>query len=222
MIHMMSPESLHKAELAVPHKSAVLAQSFRELTMIHEDGDGGEVFMNLERELRNAGFELATQDDVRKIFNDNTLICRSELFTKVIDTITAEDPLLIANNETANMCIMASGTGFKTAMQEGFSGRDVDGIVKTVITFKPEHLRTRSNIPTTDELWQTKPKTAQVSLIGSGELYPEDITMVSFRFPIRLYPEELLSETERDLLENEKITFIVRHYHVSKNERAVH
>lgn len=117
------------------------------------------------------------------------------------------------------MCIMASGEGFRVAMEEGFSGEDVGNAVKAVMTFRGSHLSSRDSVSRDAELWQTKPKTAQVSLIGEGEVALDDIVMISFRFPSHLFPEELLTDEETERLESgEKVPFIVRHYtpHIEK------
>jgi hypothetical protein len=108
--------------------------------------------------------------------------------------------------------MMLSEMGFKTAMQEGFAGSDVANHVKTVITFRGDHLVSQSPIPKDNELWETKPSTAELSLAGAGEIYPEDIKMISFRFPIHYYPERLLSEDEINRRDEDKMHFVVRHY----------
>ncbi len=70
-------------------------------------------------------------------------------------------------------------------------------------------------------LQQTKPQTALVSLAGRGEIHKESVKMVSLRFPVRVFPEKLLTEEQRDLLEDNKINFIVRHY-VPVNKMTAH
>ncbi|MEZ4194855.1 MAG: hypothetical protein R3B53_00420 [Candidatus Paceibacterota bacterium] len=48
----------------------------------------------------------------------------------------------------------------KTAMQEGFSGREVGGIVKVIISFIGNNLSDRICDFQEDDLWETKPHTA--------------------------------------------------------------
>jgi hypothetical protein len=169
-------------------------------------------FSHLESELFEAGFTRAAQGEVTQIFENGSLFCRSEAFSRVIDLLLEEAPIPIVDKQRANMCMMASGNGFRVAMQEGFSGKDVDGMVKTVITFTPIHLTTKSKIDRENTLWNTKPQTAEVSLAGGGEIFSEDVMMVSFRFPIHHFPEDTLSQSEREQLEESGMRFIVRHY----------
>lgn len=206
-----SPEPTRKSS-----ETELLAQGFRELSETHEQA----VFKTLEKDLFEAGFTLAPHPEVVQTFNNASLLCRSESFSHVMDLIIEGSPLTVRDTGDANMCIIASGSGFRVAMQEGFSGKDVDRMVKVVLTFKPDHLRSRNPIARTNELWNTKPETAQVSLSGGGEVFLEDVSMVSFRFPIRYFPTDLLTESEKDLLEEDAIGFVVRHYNVSK-ERTI-
>jgi len=194
-----------------------LAHGFRELAA-SPDKNESDVFEILEQDLTEVSYKLADQPQANEILNNNSLICRSESFSRIMNLILEQEPLTITNNGDANMCVMASGSGFRTAMLEGFSGKDVASVVKTVLTFRPSHLTSRSQIPRDSTLWETKPLTAQVSLSGGGEVLQEDVMMVSFRFPIRRFPNRLLSETEKDLLEEDKIQFVVRHYLPDKKE----
>lgn len=189
-------------------RSAHLADKFKGLRETHED----TVFDTLEHDLLESGFAQASEYEVVEIFNNNSLVCRSESFSKVMDLLLESSPIEIKSTGDANMCIVASGSGFRVAMQEGFSGRDVNGLVKTVITFKSDHLKEKNKISKTNDLWNTKPETAQVSLSGDGEIFSDDVVMVTFRFPIQYFPNRLLTESEKDLLEEDKIRFIVRHY----------
>jgi hypothetical protein len=191
--------------------SALLASKFRQIGQQTENKET-HPFLDLERDLLSAGFALGAQPEVARVLNDPSLLCRSESFSKTMNLILDSAPLIITNRDHANMCIMASGGGFRVAMQEGFSGDDVGNVVKTVLSFSGEHLVTRKSIRRDDSLWETKPDTASVSLSGGGEVLPEDIRMISFRFPINYFPKEVLSETERDALEEGRGGFIVRHY----------
>ncbi len=190
--------------------STILASKFLQ-TRTHDESET-HPFVELEQSLFEAGFTLGAQPEVARVLNDPSLLCRSESFSRVMDLILDASPLLITDRENANMCIMASGAGFRIAMQEGFSGSDVGNMVKTVLSFSGEHLTTRRSIDKHDSLWNTKPDTASVSLSGGGEVLAEDIRMVSFRFPIHYFPETMLSEAERDALEEGGGGFVVRHY----------
>jgi hypothetical protein len=197
-----------------------LAHNFQELPT-HPNSES-HVFENLESDLKEENFELATNIDVSEVFNDQSLLCRSETFSRVMDLLLSKNPLAVNHKlGEANMCVMATGAGFRTAMHEGFSGKDVGGIVKVVLSFKDTHLIKRENLTRDNKLWDSKPDTARVSLSGSGHIEFEDIEMVSFRFPIRYFPEDLLTEVEQDNLEAGGIKFVVRHY-IPSTKKALH
>lgn len=208
----MSLESFSSApSLEKVSESTRLASAFRELSPLR--GSESPVFKNLEEDLLNENFQLTEGSVVADIFHTPSLICRSESFTRVIDLLIDKTPITINGSpDEANMCKIFSGEGFKIAMAEGFSGKDVNGMVKVVMTFANTHLEHTDSISKTNSLWQTKPDTAEVSLSGSGQVLPEDIRMVSFRFPINYFPTELLTEDEQEQLEERSIKFIVRHY----------
>lgn len=167
---------------------------------------------DLNERLREAGFIQGDATTVIRIMNENQGLCRSESLSKVLDLL-AGTPITVTNpDEHANMCTMAGGSGYRTAMQEGFSGKDVAGAVKVVITFADTHLLKRQPIPRDNDLWRTKTATAQVSLIGQGTITPEDVDMISFRFPVALFDENKFTSEERELFENDELRFIVRHY----------
>ena len=200
--------------------SSELAHDF--LGLLESKSQSGYVFEKLEESLLSENFRLADTIDLTPIFYDSSLICRSESFTKTLDLLQEEKPIVVLNEEgQANMCAMLSGDGFKIAMTEGFSGKEVGDVVKTVITFRGAHLVSRSPIETDNELWERKPKTAEVSLVGKGEITLDDIEMVSFRFPIHMFPDEKLTETEREQLDDAGIKFIVRHY-IPDHKKATH
>lgn len=192
-------------------EAARLAGLFRE--MKPSSTKEQHVFEELEADLEQAGFSLAEANEVAEVLQEQRLFCRSESFEKVMNLILKEQELKITNyGDEANMCSVASGRGFRVAMSEGFSGKEVGGIVKVVITFSGEHLTAKNPIEKDSRLWESKKETAMVSLKGKGVIMSDDIRMVSFRFPIKFFPKELLSEDESDGLDDEKISFIVRHY----------
>lgn len=201
----------------LPQKS--LAQIFQDLS--HNSVENGletSAFKSLENALYENGFTIAGSIEASEVIQSDTLLCRSENFTKVIDLIESDNDLVISNaSARANMCTMSAGSGFKTAMLEGFSGKDVGGLVKVVISFTGSHLEQTKSISKEDDLWKTKPETAAVSLAGQGVVTKDDLRMVSFRFPIRIFPETYLSDEEKERLEEENINFIVRHYIPNKN-----
>ena len=198
-------------------KSSLLAKNFSGQVLEKLDHT---VFAELESALAQAGFTVADTIAVQEVFNNQTLLCRSENFSKTMDLIFDHTPLSIENSDNhANMCTMSAATGYKVAMSEGFSGKDVEGIVKVVISFESTHITNHGHLSSTDDLWKFKPQTAEVSIAGSGQIYPEEIAMISFRFPIHYYPDDMLSEAEQDLLDEEKISFVVRHY---IQKRATH
>lgn len=195
----------------MPSESARLAHLFREMRASgHEDE---RVFETLEEDLDLAGF---TQGETREVFDvmhEPGLLCRSEAFGRVMDLLLEQKDIVIENPEDdANMCRVDGGAGFRTAMLEGFSGKDVDGAVKVVMTFEGSHLESHHPISRDSKLWETKPSTAAVSLRGRGSILFDDIRMVSFRFPVRFFPKESLRESERDRFEDGQLDFIVRHY----------
>lgn len=194
-----------------PNEAARLAGLFREMKPLSTQEQ--HVFEELEADLEQAGFSLAEANEVAEVFQEQRLFCRSESFEKVMNLILREQELKIANyGDEANMCSVASGRGFRVAMSEGFSGKEVGGVVKVVITFSGENLTAKNPIEKDSRLWESKKETAMVSLKGKGIITSDDIRMVSFRFPIKFFPKELLSEDESDGLDDEKISFIVRHY----------
>ncbi len=188
----------------------VLAEHFSKLTT--EEGNRS-VFEELEQTLEINNYELADNNTAYEILHDDSLLCRSENFSRVINLIQEQTPIEIENSEELpNMCTMSSTNGYRVAMSEGFSGEDVGNTVKVVVSFRGSHINNRGHVSREDDLWKFKPQTAEVSIVGSGTIYPEDVEMASFRFPIHLYPEQKLSEHELEMLENEEIQFIVRHY----------
>ncbi len=192
-------------------ESARLTERFKKRVSQEIPDDG--VFEELEADLESVGFSLADAQEVVAIFSDQRLLCRSESFEKVMGLIMRERKIDIVNLENeANMCVVLSGQGFRVAMTEGFSGKEVGGAVKAVITFQGIHLTTKNQLGKDSRLWEEKPQTAKVSLSGSGTIDPFDVRMVSFRFPVRMFPREMLSEEELGFLDEEKISFIVRHY----------
>jgi hypothetical protein len=219
----MQPENfLHAKESDAGNvsKSVFFAQRFAKLS--ESRVVDATIFEELERTLTEKNFNLAPHSEVAKIFNDNSLLCRSENFSRTIDLLTDHHTLVIENDDShANMCTMMSGQGFRIAMMEGFSGKDVKNNVKTVITFSGDHISDRHHVPSNDSLWETKPDTATVSVVGKGQIEYSDITMVSFRFPIHIFPSALLTEEEKDALEEKKTRFIVRHY-VPNKKMTVH
>jgi hypothetical protein len=197
-----------------------LVAGFRNLVAVGKEDIS--VFESLENDLAENGFSLADMNAVFEILHDDSLLCRSESFSRIMSLLLEHQDVEITNPDSrANMCVMAAGNGFKTAMMEGFSGKDVDGAVKAVMTFDGENLSVKESIPRDSQLWEFKPETAKVSLAGSGLVHSDDVRMVSFRFPVRFFPENLLTEDEKDRLENGKIAFIVRHY-ISEKKKTVH
>ena len=209
----------------VPHSEAQKSAAARvaeEFKALEQHPGEVIVFQDFERELNGHGFELGVNEQVASLFGRSGLICRNENFTKVMELITEGKPIDILNRKyQANMCTVAGGEGFRIAMSEGFSGEDVGGVVRAVITFKGDHLTERDTLPSDAEMWKTKPRTAQVSFPARGQVTYDDVEMVSFRFPLSMYPEPMLSEEERQMLEEEGVHFIVRHY-IPKNKAATH
>lgn len=195
-----------------------IAEKFQKLSLEEGLSAQEQTFESLENTLLEHGFSLAGSIEAAEVIQSETLLCRSENFTKVLDLIESDTDLEINNADAwANMCTMSAGSGFKTAMLEGFSGKDVGGIVKVVISFSGEHLVSTASISKDNDLWKTKPETAAVSLAGQGVVTKDDLRMISFRFPVRFFPETHLSDEEKDRLEEEKINFIVRHYVPNEN-----
>lgn len=188
-----------------------LATEFRRVRDSHEDES--HALEALEQALETSNFDRAHEYDVAQILQSNALFCRSENFSRVVELLTRGIPIeLRSKGYQANMCIMASGEGFRTAMLEGFSGSDVGGMVKAVMVFDGSHLDSHATIPIDKELWETKPETARLSLSGEGQVLLDDIKMLSFRFPISYFPNNLLTEVEKEQLEDGEIHFVVRHY----------
>lgn len=193
------------------NEAARLAGMFKEMGFRKTKDQ--HVFEELEDDLEQAKFSLAETGQVFEIMHNRNFLCRSESFEKVMNLLMRQADIQVVNHQNdANMCVMAGGDGFRVAMTEGFSGKDVNGLIKTVITFRGEHLVSAKPIERESPLWESKKKTAEVSLSGRGVIIAEDIEMVSFRFPVQLFPKELLNEDEVERLDDEKIFFVVRHY----------
>ncbi len=183
------------------------------LSALFKKTDRPDVFLEIEKTLYESGFSLANENMIAEVLNTQNILCRSESFEKVIDVLTLGKDINITNeNDEANMCIMASGIGLKTAMIEGFAGKEVAFKVKVVITFKKDHLIDAKPLDHHSRLWDTKRETAEVSLKGRGKIVKDDIVMVSMRFPIQYFPHTFLTEREQEDLDEEKISFVVRHY----------
>jgi len=202
-------------------------ESVRLSKRLREMGEGKNtevsVFEDIGEDMQESGFCLARANDVAEIFQEQNFLCRSESFQKVMDSLIANQDIDVANyGDEANMCIMASGKGFRVAMMEGFSGKEVGSKVKVVIVFKRDHLISTQPIGKDSSLWNVKKETAEVSLRGKGRILSGDIEMVSFRFPVKYFPENLLTEQEQDSLDDEKISFIVRHYIKNKKAETIH
>lgn len=212
----MSVETFSSIE--VPGEAARLAALFRRLGESEEDPE--TVFENLERDLIAAGFERGDAYAVVEILHDPALYCRSESFTRVMELILDKQKLSVQNPaDDANMCRAEGGAGFRVAMLEGFSGKDVNSATKVVMTFSGGHLISREPMPRDSSLWQTKPETARVSVRGRGSVAFEDVRMVSFRFPTRLFPPEQLTEEEIDRYEEGRGDFVVRHFVAGQKEK---
>lgn len=212
----MPMESFSSHESRQKNEAVYLASLFRELGK--KEGTD-VVFEMLEEDLRSAGFERADMIEVAQVLYNPTLYCRSELFTKVIDLLIERKHISVANKRgEANMCRTERGSGFRTAMLEGFSGKDVGSMTKVVLTFSEECLVSKKPIEKESLLWQTKPETARVSIQGEGDITFEDIQMVSFRFPARHFPQQQMTEEELDRFENGDIHFIVRHFISQKDK----
>ncbi len=204
----------------IPTRTSLLAKEFKDL--ITPEGDKEKTFTDLEQSLNEAGFEYATEAELSNILTEHSTLCRSESFSKVMSLILDHVPITLRDPEgEANMCRIASGDGFRVSLLEGFSGDDVANTVKTVITFRGNHLSSHTTINHNNSIWETKPETARVSVSGEGEIHLDDVKMVSFRIPTKLFPDHLHTETERELLEDDKIGFITRHF-VPAIKKTVH
>lgn len=180
---------------------------------LNEENLESLAFQDLENTLESSGFTKGGSENTLAILHNNSLYCRSDSFTNILEVTVNEESISLTNpDKMANICKMNSSRGFKTAMTEGFAGEDVNHHVKSVVTFRGDGLEEKSPVPKDDKLWTTKPNTAESSLIGSGQITKDDVEMVSFRFPVSFYPAEMLTGDEEDKIEDSEIDFIVRHY----------
>lgn len=197
-----------------------LAALFRKLGESAEDTEA--TFEDLESDLIEAGFERGDAYAVVEILHDPSLYCRSESFTRVMELLIEKKDIEIQNSrDAATLCRADGGAGFRVAMLEGFSGKDVNATTKVVMTFAGDHLTSREPMPRDSSLWQTKPETAKVSLRGRGTITFDDVQMVSFRFPVKLFPVDRLTEEERERFEEGRGGFVVRHY-ISGQKKKSH
>jgi hypothetical protein len=81
-----------------------------------------------------------------------------------------------------------------------------------MLNFSGENLESNNTIPKNHSLWELKPETAQVSKAASGLINKGDLKMISCRFPAHFYPEELYTEEDLEKLDEDELSFIVRHY----------
>jgi len=170
-------------------------------------------FTELETILKKSGFTEANKPDVVTILNDSSLFCRNESFGRLIELLENNTSLNLVNEENdANICTMSSGNGFRTAMVEGFAGKDVDYHIKTVISFNGDNLSQNDPVEKTNELWSFKPETAKFSRAAKGHIELNDIEMISCRYPIDFYPEDFMHDEEIEKMEEDDLNFIVRHY----------
>lgn len=214
----MSIETFSQSESS--NEAARLATLFRKLGESAEDPD--TAFEDLESDLVAAGFERGDAYAVVEILHNPALYCRSESFTRVMELLIDKKDIEIKNaRDAATLCRADGGAGFRVAMLEGFSGKDVNATTKVVMTFSGDHLTSHEPMPRDSSLWQTKPETAKVSLRGRGNIAFEDVQMVSFRFPTKLFPADQLTEEERDRFEEGRGGFVVRHY-VSGQKKKSH
>lgn len=177
------------------------------------------IYEEIETELEKNEFNLADQSFVSQILSNNSLYCRNESLTKMLEFLGTHEPLNIYNKRgAANICSMSSGDGFRTAMLEGISKIPRDKFVKVVISFKGDHLKSRDKIDADNDLWESKPETARVSLSGDGSIMIEDIEMISVRYPVPYFPENKFNDSEKERLEEADISFIVRHYTPTKKK----
>ncbi len=109
------------------NESARLSSIFQKMSTGERDGE--QVFRELEDDLQAAGFSLGTTPEVFAVMQRPQLLCRSESFSRVLDLVSIHQDIVLENaNDDANMCRMSSGAGFRVAMLEGFSGKDVEGM----------------------------------------------------------------------------------------------
>ncbi len=166
-----------------------------------------ENFQELKNFLDKNGFRSATQEELFTITNNYTLLCRSHHFSDIQLLLEIGRPIKLQSFDGANMCRMSRGQGIRIAMEEGFA-KDVRSGIKTVIVFEKSHLSSlQETLKKDDSLWLTKPKTAQVSAIGEGSIFPEDIRLLVFRIH-----KNLLNKSLRDDLDDEGKTFLFRSF----------
>lgn len=170
-------------------------------------------FTELETILEQVGFDIAAAPEAIAVLNRSDLLCRNESFSTLLNLIVNDENINLDNpHEDANVCSMSGGAGFRTAMLEGFAGKDVGHHIKTVISFLGKNLEHAQSIPRDHSLWQLKPDTARVSKAARGQITQDDVEMISCRYPVDFYPEELLTEEELEKLDADDLRFIVRHY----------
>jgi len=173
-----------------------------------------EIYFELKDFLESDGFIVqGNQEDVQKVFGDNSLMVRNENIRNLLDLLINKKSIVLNQYDDSvnlNVCRMSSGSGFRIAMEEGFGNKEIGGNVSTVISFKPDNISSKKTLPKDNSLWLQKQKTAELSYGASGKILYEDLEMISIRFLKKFFPEEELTETEESNIEN--LNFIVRYF----------
>lgn len=96
--------------------------------------------------------------------------------------------------------------GLQLALTEGLQGKDI----ASVYGFHPNSETTIIRVKQSSEDIR-EPKRFHYARSFSGDVKPEDVRFVLFRFPVKGVPEEALTESEEDRLENDpRLRFIYR------------
>lgn len=143
--------------------------------------------VDIERQLSSYGFTHVGAEKMSAIINAPNLYCRSLSFSEVENLFENGKKISVENsNNHTNMCRISYGDGIRTAMQEGFS-KDINQGIKVVIIFDIINNSEESSfkifgLPEDSSLYETKPETARVSMIGHGNLDTTNIHALVVRF----------------------------------------
>ena len=207
---------------AANKKKESLHSRLTELALELETTKNPEVFKTLlnnflqELEL---GLHLPLEEDVTTSYHEmeqEKLLLRVENISRVMESIVEHKPISVGNKEDhyANS-VVPNNDGIKIAFAEGRAPGPVRILigfdVRTAISYKPDSLQVYEVDQDEEDLRdiELRKKTCRHVV---GNIEPESIKHLVIRTPRKIFPEERLTDDER----NSESMYIFRALHVSK------